>query len=464
MKVVWRTLKAPQGLLGGIGRRVSTLIWGGAPAAGGSGGGVGEAKLVQVVTAVEPDSDENSVFVLTASHLQRWAISDGAEQYPSSERLVFDCDLETMAKEAFASPEAGLWRGSNNPSWLRVWTLDMQLYSSKGALAVLIAAANPESSASNVVHYAIATVSTRSECAPAKFASFNVLDHTRDLPPSSSAADESESPDSSSSAAVAAVTNYRLVLPAGSRTAYVYSEESIMCAPVVSSTDVNAAPVDFIDLNPSTGGGNEILGAGSDCNAAARPIFFTALYGLVNVVPVGGVESANQSSVIADTPVTGAKGSKALAAAAGNVANSRLAESLNLSVSAAGLEDLTMSESKGDQLKAAFLLFCKRNMGQSVSIVAELFPASDAAPSSSSAHPVDSALDRLVANMSQDLIEDFPASDPRWMESAEGGSSSTSVGTSTSLLILHQLRDKQTAHDFYVNFLKEVGLWDRVSA
>ena len=47
-KVVWRTLKAPQGLLGGIGRRVSTLIWGGAAATGGAGGGVGEAKLVQV--------------------------------------------------------------------------------------------------------------------------------------------------------------------------------------------------------------------------------------------------------------------------------------------------------------------------------------------------------------------------------------------------------------------------------
>ena len=167
-----------------------------------------------------------------------------------------------------------------------------------------------------------------------------------------------------------------------------------------------------------------------------------------------------QSSVFADTPVTGGKGSRALAAAAGNVTNSRLADSLNLSVSAAGLEDLTMSESKGDQLKAAFLLFCKRNMSQSVSIVADLFPASDAA--STAANTVDSSLDRLVANMSQDLIEDFPASDPRWMESAEGGSSASSVGTSTSLLILHQLRDKQTAHDFYINFLKEVGLWDRV--
>ena len=39
---------------------------------------------------------------------------------------------------------------------------------------------------------------------------------------------------------------------------------------------------------------------------------------------------------------------------------SKLSESLNLSVSQAGLENLTMSESKKDQLKAAFLLFCKR--------------------------------------------------------------------------------------------------------
>ena len=46
-------LKAPQGLLGGIGRRVSTLIWGGAAATGGAGGGIGEAKLVQGGDSIE---------------------------------------------------------------------------------------------------------------------------------------------------------------------------------------------------------------------------------------------------------------------------------------------------------------------------------------------------------------------------------------------------------------------------
>ena len=389
----------------------------------------------------------------------------------SDDRLLYTCDVESMAKEAFASSPgaAGLWGssagagGSNNLAWLRVWLLDMQLHT-KNTLAVLVAAANTQSS--NAVHYAIATISVQSEFAPLKFASFNVLDHKRELPAASAeAAADSESADDSASA----VTNYRIVLPANSRTAYVYSDDSIICAPVCG--DASAAPggVDVIALNPSSGGGgNEILGAGSDCSgaaAASKPIFFTALHGLVTVVgAAGGAEPANQSSLFPDTPVAGGKGGRSLAAATA-ASNSRLADSLNLSVSAAGLEDLTMSESKGDQLKAAFLLFCKRNMGQSVAIVAELFPASAAAGASAA---VDSSLDRLVASMSQDLIEDFPASDPRWMESAEGvaaaSSSLSSVGTSTSLLILHQLRDKQTAHDFYINFLKEVGLWDRLSS
>ncbi len=68
-------------------------------------------------------------------------------------------------------------------------------------------------------------------------------------------------------------------------------------------------------------------------------------------------------------------------------------------------------------------------------MVEELFPPSEraAAPASSL---VDSSLDRLVLAMSRDLVDDFPASDPRWMESvpaseADGGAAeghSSSVG------------------------------------
>ena len=40
----------------------------------------------------------------------------------------------------------------------------------------------------------------------------------------------------------------------------------------------------------------------------------------------------------------------------------RLTESLNLTIDQAGLENLTMSESKKDQLKAAFLLYYNGNI------------------------------------------------------------------------------------------------------
>ena len=90
----------------------------------------------------------------------------------------------------------------------------------------------------------------------------------------------------------------------------------------------------------------------------------------------------------------------------------------------------------------------------------------DLFPANTSANPqeMDSSLDKLVLAMSRDLIDDFPASDPRWMESLPSSEVNQlmGVGSTMSLLILHQLEDKQTALDFYVSFLKEVGLWKRV--
>jgi nuclear pore complex protein Nup133 len=78
------------------------------------------------------------------------------------------------------------------------------------------------------------------------------------------------------------------------------------------------------------------------------------------------------------------------------------------------------------------------------------------------ANETDSALDRLVVSMSADLIDDFPASDPRWLKTVPGAEAAGGVGSTMSLLILHQLEDKQTALEVYISFLKEVGLWRRV--
>ena len=94
---------------------------------------------------------------------------------------------------------------------------------------------------------------------------------------------------------------------------------------------------------------------------------------------------------------------------------------------------------------------------QASSIVEEIFPANEAD------NEADSSLDRLVVAMSADLIDDFPASDPRWLRTVPGAEAGSGIGSTMSLLILHQLEDKQTALEVYINFLKEVGLWKRLT-
>jgi hypothetical protein len=54
-------------------------------------------------------------------------------------------------------------------------------------------------------------------------------------------------------------------------------------------------------------------------------------------------------------------------------------------------------------------------------IIEELFPSdSDVLTSSTSASFESPLLDRLVVAMSTDLIDDFPVSDPRWLQTVPG--------------------------------------------
>ncbi len=115
-------------------------------------------------------------------------------------------------------------------------------------------------------------------------------------------------------------------------------------------------------LDFSGGAGNAVLGAGNSDSGA--PLFFTANQGLVAVAPTAQAAAQAQAAQ-AQAAAAAADMSATLndSLAATERASSRLSESLSLSASrVGGLEGLTASESKSDQLKAAFLLFCKRNV------------------------------------------------------------------------------------------------------
>lgn len=94
----------------------------------------------------------------------------------------------------------------------------------------------------------------------------------------------------------------------------------------------------------------------------------------------------------------------------------------------------------------AFFNFCRKNVYETQTLLEDLFS------SPTSKGQIDSLLDRMVVELSQKIIDDYPASDPRWTDSVPAGHESTF--TTVSLLVLHQLEDKVKAHDLFLTFLR----------
>uniref|UniRef100_H2SG96 Nuclear pore complex protein Nup133 n=1 Tax=Takifugu rubripes TaxID=31033 RepID=H2SG96_TAKRU len=107
-------------------------------------------------------------------------------------------------------------------------------------------------------------------------------------------------------------------------------------------------------------------------------------------------------------------------------------------------------EDKTKLLKAAFLQFCRNDLVGAQTVTDELFPADG---------EEGSELDSVVTQINLDLVDDYPASDPRWAESVPDESTGFPL---TSLIILHQLEDKMKAHGCFMDFLHQVGLLDRL--
>ena len=390
-----RRLAAPSGLLGGLGRRMSSLLWGSLPAGG------GEGRMVSVAArATDQDREEVSLYVLTSTGLQKWQLG-----LDSADKFFYECDVTSLAREAVWSVWPGPRPDTEGASaLLRVWLVDLAVSPDTGHSEVLVACVSQHDT-SNTVHYALVQFRTLTNASPISHSAVHLL------PPLSCCLGAASEP-----------RQYRVMR--AEDWAYLHHQDGVVM--------VQLGGADTSSLS------TRVLGTGATQDHT--PLYFSSQHGVISL-------ALNKTASDADTGAS---------PAVLDTTKSKLCDSLNVSVSAAGLENLTMSENLTDQLKAAFLLHCKRSNNQAEAIVEELFPAAD------SAEVLDSNLDRLVVGLSKDLIDDFPASDPRWVESlAQAGSAG--VGASSSLLVLHQLEDKLACHQFYLGFLKSVGLWARLS-
>lgn len=67
---------------------------------------------------------------------------------------------------------------------------------------------------------------------------------------------------------------------------------------------------------------------------------------------------------------------------------------------------------------------------------------------------------RTVVSIVKDLADDIPAADPRWENNDY--QQKQALGSSTSMQIIQQLREKSSALNHFIGFLHGTKLWEKV--
>lgn len=104
-------------------------------------------------------------------------------------------------------------------------------------------------------------------------------------------------------------------------------------------------------------------------------------------------------------------------------------------------------------LKDAFQFYLKKEERQSQTLVDEIVKTIAAEQPRK--------LDVICVELSERLIDDVPAHDPRWAEQLSSNKSSKSLNT--NLIISNQLKGKIRLHEYFLTFLRKMSLWDKVS-
>lgn len=108
------------------------------------------------------------------------------------------------------------------------------------------------------------------------------------------------------------------------------------------------------------------------------------------------------------------------------------------------------SGSNETRLKSAFLQFVSRKIDNCRALVKQACPEESSLTDGST-------LDKTVFKVGEDLVNDIPINDPRWL-----GVHGEPTIRSSSMVILSHLEEKQQAIHWYLKFLQELGLWVRM--
>ncbi|XP_047433726.1 nuclear pore complex protein Nup133 isoform X2 [Mugil cephalus] len=389
-KLQHRALQQGQGVLSGIGRRVSSLF------------GILSQPANDTLHSVLWAGETSCLYTLTTTSLSKWEVED------SSEHQVLSWDVQKALTESIAD---AIWGSESNYEEMKegvnVSYLDMK--TSHVGLVVLAAAWHP-SDTPCLAYFCLVTLQDSGASVSDSF----TVEVTKYSPPFLSEE---------------ALQATRLVLPRcppGS-TAFLYNEDLVYACS--TGTGRGGLPDEKICFNSP---GDGVRGGGC---CADLPVFFSQNSGLVAVV------ARESASILPETMEDSLCSSLAAAPEVSSMETPTRAE-------------LVAQEDKTKLLKAAFLQFCRNDLVGAQTVTDELFPADGDGDGEEGAE-----LDSMVTQINLDLVDDYPASDPRWAESVPDESAGFPL---TSLIILHQLEDKMKAHGCFMDFLLQVGLLDRL--
>ncbi|XP_076802296.1 nuclear pore complex protein Nup133-like [Clavelina lepadiformis] len=409
--ISWKQLQTSKGTIAGISRRVSSFFFSSAAQTD---------NVLQVFCVGAKVQGEYEVIVLSQTLLQRWKVvfSNGKETLGPLQ-MTAEIDLVQILLPRLSNI---IWH-DNKPS-AKMWPVDARQATKHGAVAVLVAITESVDSSSLPMHYAVCVIPNLNN-----LNEINVilLQHTRLYSKNS----ESE------------LLSYELVVD--NPIARSLQHFAIWCSDKIILRSVASGSDDIVEDNvPFNSPGDRILGAGQ-CDGQC--IFLSALNDLITSscsfdshLPSFLEESIlNTSNLVMQSPP---QPSRSMSSIPGTPVMTQ-----------AKMEQLESSENCAQRLQAAFLYYCRLNLEQAQSLVSEAFSTEDAMK----------LLDSAVECVSCNLIDDYPAQDPRWAESVPRDVAVDHSASTGSMILLHQLEDKQKAHSLFLKFLAEVNIWSRLS-
>lgn len=309
------------------------------------------------------------MYVLAGTSLQKWKLNNN-----DPEQLVFANDLNRIVQEAFQSHETQMDRVGNYINDSSTWLLDIQ----PDHDGIIILAGTVNLQISPQVRYGLVKIEMTGNNVPMKhseFASVKLNGFYREENPTES-------------------LSYRFLNCNG--VSYIYNQKTITVVTRNEEPDTLefASPHDFI------------LG-GSVC--VNTPIFFSRNHGLVAVLQNDtDLDLSNLNNTMSNFETT-------------------MADNVNFNLTLYNLDAEEIGNAHKDavgQLTAAFLFYTKSRVNNCKEILNELFPRMQ------SVLEVDSFLDKTVVDLCKELLDDIPASDPRW-----SGQGDVGLGSSHSMQI-----------------------------